>query len=1276
MMSNNMRRPRIICQMRIKNEGRWLKEVLDDIARIAQGIVILDDGSDDDTPEICKGHSSVVDYVWQSEPTINEVRDKNRLLKMALRHHPEWVLCVDGDELFEVSGPERILDAIRTCPPDVSVMDFEFLYMWDDRRHYRTDGIYNRIFHHRLFGLKGQDVESLAFSPTRHGGNFHCESVPSNLKGRSREIDVKIKHLGYMLREDRIRKHEWYTEHDSIHAAQGYYDHLLDQPGMIIKNWVERPFAPAAGGVSPENGTSSASSTEKQEIKPEYYYANARQNIASLVPQGCKRVLDVGCGHGLTGGLLRSERNIEVVGIELHPEVAETARKHLDQVVEGDIERMELPFAAASFDCLILADVLEHLVDPWSTLRKLVGYLAPHGTVIASVPNIRNLGIIRRLLDGSWHYEEQGILDRTHLRFFALKDMKALFEQAGINAVVREIVPDPLFKAFSGSIPVNGSDLTVGNLVLKGVSPEDFRELTAQQFIFVGRKTQSVTVATASAVEPKRPLVSVIIPVYNNVDYTKQCVASLFEVGERVDFEVVVVDDASSDGTREFLADSPFGIRSVTNPRNLGFAGSCNAGARVARGDYLVFLNNDTIVTSGWLSEMIACLKSNPAIGIVGNLQIYPDSGKVQHAGIVCGENRTLFSIYNNQLSHEHPAVVKPREFQFVAGSCMLMEKGLFFRLGGFDESYLNSCEDVDLCMKARDAGRKVYYCPQSRIYHFESKTVAGHPKDERNYRLFIERWGGKIVRDDLNYLASDGFRQEVAVEPERVRSPSGKVVLIAPPRYFPSAKLCDYTGFSKNLGIAYIASMLRDHGVGVSVLDAFALGASNFIPVDLPNGRVYRCGLSYETIANAIPREAEIVGISVPFTNVSRIAAELGAYLKRCLPSVKIVLGGVHPSVFPMESMTEGVDFVVSGEGEFPMLALALGETPSSIPDLYCRDASGRILRPSRSATLKNLDNIGLPAWDLLPMDRYLQISPRGNRSHRSLSVITSRGCPFACNFCSIHPVSGRSWRARSPENVLGEIRQAHEQYGIEHIEIEDDNFTLDKERAIRILAGLKDISPTLTWAAHNGVRIDTLDEELLAAVKQSGCVQLNLAVEHGSPHVLKAMNKKLSVDKVRQVAEICGRLGIRTLGFCLVGYPGETDECFKESFLFYRELRKLGLQAIAPFIVNAYPGTQLYNQARQNGWLNPHTDNQLFFLEDEFVSITTPDFDEATVRLRKRAMELLNPYPEMNLDHLSQLLGEAGRFKPADGKRPCGGGMGLAKRDNCGGPCAGARG
>jgi SAM-dependent methyltransferase len=162
------------------------------------------------------------------------------------------------------------------------------------------------------------------------------------------------------------------------------------------------------------------------------YYVQTRPEVADLVPPECRRVLEIGCGAGELGRLLK-QRGHYVAGVELVPEAAEAARRRLDHVVRADVETDDLPFTPGSFDAVIFADVLEHLIDPWRVLREGAALLSPNGCVVASIPNVQNVDVVWRLLRGRWDYRERGILDRGHLRFFTLHGVRALFEQAGLT---------------------------------------------------------------------------------------------------------------------------------------------------------------------------------------------------------------------------------------------------------------------------------------------------------------------------------------------------------------------------------------------------------------------------------------------------------------------------------------------------------------------------------------------------------------------------------------------------------------------------------------------------------------------------------------------------------------------------------------------------------------------------------------------------------------------------------------------------------------------------
>jgi SAM-dependent methyltransferase len=167
-------------------------------------------------------------------------------------------------------------------------------------------------------------------------------------------------------------------------------------------------------------------------VRPAAYYDQERPEVAALVPPGCHRVLDVGCGTGGLGALLKA-RGHQVTGIELVPEAAALARGRLDDVRLADVEAEGFPFGPGSFDAIAFADVLEHFVDPWRVLREAAELLVPGGVVVASVPNLQNGAVLWRLIRGRWEYRERGITDYGHLRFFTLHTLRGLFAHAGLR---------------------------------------------------------------------------------------------------------------------------------------------------------------------------------------------------------------------------------------------------------------------------------------------------------------------------------------------------------------------------------------------------------------------------------------------------------------------------------------------------------------------------------------------------------------------------------------------------------------------------------------------------------------------------------------------------------------------------------------------------------------------------------------------------------------------------------------------------------------------------
>jgi len=241
---------------------------------------------------------------------------------------------------------------------------------------------------------------------------------------------------------------------------------------------------------------------------------------------------------------------------------------------------------------------------------------------------------------------------------------------------------------------------------------------------------------------------SIIMPVFNKNELTQQCLTHLAEVTDRPSYEVIVIDNASSDGTADFLASLGGDIHVITNKENFGFAKACNQGAAVAKGKYLVFLNNDTIPQPNWLAPLVQEVEEHDDVAVVGSMLLYPDK-TIQHAGVVFSRgNQSPYHYLSGVPQNFGPANVR-REFHAVTAASMLVRKDLFVQVDGFDEGYKNSFEDVDLCLKIRACGKKVIYQPKSWLYHLESQTPGRKDHDAENSRRFSQRWSHQWIEDE-----------------------------------------------------------------------------------------------------------------------------------------------------------------------------------------------------------------------------------------------------------------------------------------------------------------------------------------------------------------------------------------------------------------------------------------------------------------------------------------------------------------------------------------------
>lgn len=250
------------------------------------------------------------------------------------------------------------------------------------------------------------------------------------------------------------------------------------------------------------------------------------------------------------------------------------------------------------------------------------------------------------------------------------------------------------------------------------------------------------------------PAVSVVIPLFNRVELTANCWESLAAHTGTPEAEVIFVDNGSTDGTAGFLRELAGSVAPpvtvLTNPANQGFARACNQGARAARGEVVVFLNNDTVVHENWLAPLAEELAAHPETGVAGSKLLYPD-GTIQHAGVCVNRWNIPYHVFLGAPSDD-PLVSERRAFRMVTGACMGVRRREFLALGGFDEGYVNGHEDVDLCLRYAEAGLRSVYRPDSVVTHFESQSEGRMDHCRANTDRTLARWLDRLVQDDFNY--------------------------------------------------------------------------------------------------------------------------------------------------------------------------------------------------------------------------------------------------------------------------------------------------------------------------------------------------------------------------------------------------------------------------------------------------------------------------------------------------------------------------------------------
>lgn len=381
-------------------------------------------------------------------------------------------------------------------------------------------------------------------------------------------------------------------------------------------------------------------------------------------------------------------------------------------------------------------------------------------------------------------------------------------------------------------------------------------------------------------------------------------------------------------------------------------------------------------------------------------------------------------------------------------------------------------------------------------------------------------------------------------------------------------------------LGLAYIAAVLENEEYNVKILDALIEGWHN---VNRLSSGMLQIGLGFKELKSRIMDfDPQVVGISSMFTAQWHNAAMAAEAVKAVNEKIVVVVGGAHPTAVPEAAIQDKcVDFVVIGEGETAFLNLVRAVENNSgfdrIKGLAFRNSAGPVINYEKSY-IDDLDSLPFPARHLLPLEKYFEVklSHGGKRrKERFSSIVTSRGCPAKCIFCSAYKMWGRKYRARSPENVIEEIKTLKSNFGIEELSIEDDNFTFDRARTQEICDRMTAERLDMIWDTPNGVAAYTLDEDLIRRMKESGCYKISFAIESGNQDFLSTVIKKpLNLKTVPRLINYARSIGLGVNVFFVVGVPGETEKTLRDTFQF---AKKLGIYDPFISIANPYPGTPM---------------------------------------------------------------------------------------------------
>ena len=450
-------------------------------------------------------------------------------------------------------------------------------------------------------------------------------------------------------------------------------------------------------------------------------------------------------------------------------------------------------------------------------------------------------------------------------------------------------------------------------------------------------------------------------------------------------------------------------------------------------------------------------------------------------------------------------------------------------------------------------------------------------------------------------------------------------------------------------LGPLYLSSSLKKNGHDVRFIDL----NNEQMKCKVKKERNFDLNTYFNEYAKKVFSDfnPDIVGVTVHYSGRFHPAIEISRLVKAEYPHVPIVFGGIHPTIFQKEILSEYqcVDFILQGESDFTLVDLVESVTKGDFKyksiDGLAYMMNGTVTVNAKNIYIDDIDNLSFPDYSLVDIkDYYFDTSrwfnPKNLPINLSIYLLSSRSCPRRCTYCSMFMVHGPKYRPRSAKNVVDEIAYIYRKYNHRYFSFMDDNFTLNKKRLLQICEDIRARGLNIQFDTPNGLEINTLDEEVLEALVDVGMVKTCLAIESGSEEIRNSVNKRIKTEKIFEVLKAIRKFpNLIYNTFFIVGFPNETHETLEET----RQLIKaLDLKSAVISFATPFPGTKLYEECISNKLID--LDRSDLHNVDRFYFANRDPFIKPYGLHKQDIIDFrLKVYEELNLTKYLESLSEA---------------------------------